>query len=107
MRAFRHVAIIVLLSVTLLTVTLLTIIALLSVALLTITLLTITLLTVALLTVTLIVRVVWLLLRLLRRILTTCGESGCYFRNETCRLPFIHSGSPYHRVAVYSFYQFV
>ena len=102
MRAFRHVTIIVLLAVTLLT------IALLAVTLLTIiALLTVTLLTVALLTITLIVWVVWLLLRLLRRILTTCGESGCYFRNETCRLPFIHSGSPYHRVAVYSFYQFV
>ena len=107
MRAFRHVTIIVLLAVTLLTV-----VALLAVTLLTITLLTIiallaiTLLSVALLTITLIVRVVWLLL-LLRRILTACGESGCYFRNETCRLPFIHSGSPYHRVAVYSFYQFV
>ena len=96
MRAFRHVTIIVLLAVALLTVTLLTV-----------TLLTVTLLSVALLTITLIVRIVWLLLRLLRRILTACGESGCYFRNETCRLPFIHSGSPYHRVAVYSFYQFV
>lgn len=102
MRAFRHVTIIVLLAITLLT------IALLTVTLLTIiVLLAITLLSVALLTITLIVRVVWLLLRLLRRILTACGESGCYFRNETCRLPFIHSGSPYHRVAVYSFYQFV
>lgn len=102
MRAFRHVTIIVLLAVTLLT-----IIALLAITLLTIALLAVTLLSVALLTVTLIVRVVWLLLLLLRRILTACGESGCYFRNETCRLPFIHSGSPYHRVAVYSFYQFV
>lgn len=99
MRAFRHVTIIVLLAVTLLT-----IIALLAVTLLAVTLLTVALLSVALLTITLIVRVVWLLLRLLRRILTACGESGCYFRNETCRLPFIHSGSPYHRVAVYSFY---
>ena len=80
---------------------------LLTVTLLTIALLAVALLSVALLTVTLIVRVVWLLLLLLRRILTACGESGCYFRNKTCRLPFIHSGSPYHRVAVYSFYQFV
>lgn len=102
MRAFRHVTIIVLLTVALLTVALLTIIALLSITLLFVALLAVTLLTIAL-----IVRVVWLLLWLLRRILTACGESGCYFRNETCRLPFIHSGSPYHRVAVYSFYQFV
>lgn len=102
MRAFRHVTIVVLLAVTLLT-----IIALLTVTLLSVTLLSVALLSITLLTITLIVRVVWLLLRLLRRILTACGESGCYFRNETCRLPFIHSGSPYHRVAVYSFYQFV
>ena len=107
MRAFRHVTIIVLLAVTLLTIALLSVTLLTIIALLAVTLLTITLLSVALLTITLIVRVVWLLLWLLRRILTACGESGCYFRNETCRLPFIHSGSPYHRVAVYSFYQFV